>query len=182
MNAKYLLPCSCGRKIAVQLRQAGETVVCECGASIEVPIMSGLKKLELAQDPAAPKPVQPHWSLGHALIFVGGLVIVIALPIGISLYRSQPSDPYAGFTPEQMMQAAQTRTPIQSLRLWQMLEKSGLEHHKRGLEIAYEEEQSKHNVLWWLWALIPASGLGLVTAGFIALYFKGRKTRATARR
>lgn len=177
----YLLPCSCGRKIPVQLRQAGEIVKCDCGNSIEVPTLSIIKKLERAQAPAEHKMIQPNWTFGHGLIFVGGLVILIAIGLSVWLVLSRLSDPFANFTPEGMIQAAHTRTPLQSLRLWQMLEKGGLEHHKRGAEIAYEDEQKRQTVIWWLWSLLPISGLGLIAAGFIVLNFKKKKSRQTAR-
>ena len=137
--------------------------------------MSGFKKLERVEQPATPKEVSFRWTLGHSLIFLGGLVIFFAVASAMWLLWSVPSDPYANFTPEGMMQAAQTRTPVQSLRLWQLLEKSGYEHHKRGSEIAYEEEQAKHNVLWWVWALIPVTGLGLVAAGLVVLSLKKKR-------
>ena len=181
MNAKYLLPCSCGRKMPVQLRQAGEIVTCECGSSIEVPTLSGLKKLESITAPAMPKTIQPQWTLGHGLIFVGGLVILVAIGIGGWLLWYVPSDPYANFTPEGMMQAASTRTPIQSLRLWQMLVRSGLEHHKRWDEIKFEDKQAGHQVLWWVWALIAITGVALVAAGIIVLNLKKKKPGAAAR-
>ena len=143
--------------------------------------MSGFKRLERAEQPATPKEVSSRWTLGHSLVFLGGLVILFALGAGIWLLWSVPSDPFANFTPESMMQAAQTRTPVQSLRLWRLLEKSGYEHHKRGSEITYEEEQAKHNVLWWVWTLIPATGLGLVAAGFVILNLKKKRLSQMAR-
>jgi hypothetical protein len=181
MNTQFLLPCTCGRKIQVQLRQAGEIVTCECGNSVEVPTLSGLKRLEAVKEPAAPKNIQHQWTVGHALIFVGVLIILVAIGFCGRLLWYGPSDPFANFTPEGMIQAAQSRTPLQSLRLWQMLVRGGLEHHKRGAEIYYEDEQKKHAVLWWLWSLLPISGVGLIAAGFIVLQFKKKKPRETAR-
>ncbi len=181
MNAKYLLPCSCGRKIPVQLRQAGETVTCECGTSIEVPTLLGLKKLELAEVPAEPKTVKPHWTFGHGLIFAGELVILFAILIGVRLFWTRPVDPYADFTPEQMIQAAQTRTPIQSLRLWQMLERSGLERHKRGAEIAYVDMQAQYRVYWWILGLVVGMGVALIAAGITVLKLKKKKPGGAAR-
>ena len=84
------------------------------------------------------------------LNFCRGLVILVAIVFGGWLFWTGPTDPYANFTPEQMIQAAATRTPIQSLRLWQMLERSGLEHHKRWEEIAFEDIQAGYQVLWWV--------------------------------
>ena len=177
----YLLPCSCGRKIPVHLRQAGEIVKCECGTSIEVPTLSGVKKLERLEALVEPKIAQHHWTLGHALIFVGGVVVLFMVGIGIYLYISGPRDPYASFTPEQMIQAAATRTPIQSLRLWQMLERSGLEHHKRGAEIAFTDMQAQYRVYWWILFMVVGIGTALAAAGIIVLNLKKKKTGGAAR-
>ena len=177
----YLLPCSCGRKIPVQLRQAGETLACECGASLEVPKLSGIKKLEQAEPQDAPKPAREQWSLGHGMIFVGGLFIICAIGFAAWLLWAGPSDPYATFTPEAMIETAKTRNPVQSLRMWRLLERSGLEHHKRGEEIRYEDELAGHNVLWWVWCPLPAIGVGLVVGGCVVLNLKKRRAERKAK-
>ncbi|MGA2797531.1 MAG: hypothetical protein ABSE63_08145 [Thermoguttaceae bacterium] len=181
MNTTYLLPCSCGRKIAVQLRQAGETVKCECGNSIDVPTLSNIKKLERFQSPAEPKTVQSYWTFEHGLIFAGGLVILVAIGLGGWLYWSGPADPYANFTPEQMIQGAATRTPIQSLRLWQALVRGGLEHHKRWAEVIFTDIQAQYQVYWWILGVVVGIGVALVAAGIIVLNLKKRKPGGAAR-
>jgi hypothetical protein len=156
-------------------------VTCECGNSIEVPTLSGLKKLEAVKEPAVPKTIQHKWTLGHSLIFVGGVIILVAIGFCGWLFWYGPSDPYANFTPEGMIQAAQSRTPLQSLRLWQMLVRGGLEHHKRWAEIDFEDKQAGHQVLWLAWSLLPITGFGLVAAGIIVLNLKKKKPGTPAR-
>ncbi|MGA2060986.1 MAG: hypothetical protein ABSG67_10930 [Thermoguttaceae bacterium] len=181
MNTMYLLPCSCGRKIPVQLRQAGEIVKCDCGASLEVPTLSGLKSLQKLEASAEPKIARTAWTAGHRLTFFGWLVILVAIGLGGWLYWSGPVDPYANFTPEQMIQGAATRTPIQSLRLWQFLVRDGLEHHKRPAERDFEDKQAGHQILWWVWAIVPITGFALVVTGIILLKLKKKKPGGASR-
>ena len=52
MQTRYLLPCSCGQKIAIEPRQAGQSIRCPCGNSVEAPTMLKMTALE----PAEPEP------------------------------------------------------------------------------------------------------------------------------
>ena len=181
MNTMYLLPCSCGRKIPVQLRQAGETIACDCGTSLEVPPLTELKALQKLEAPAKPQIVKTAWTTGHRLTFFGGLVILAGIVMGGWLFWNRPIDPYANFTPEQMMQAASTRTPLQSLRLWQALVKGGLEHHKRWAEVVFSDIQAQYQVYWWVLGLVVGIGVALVAAGIIVLSLKKKKPGMGAR-
>jgi hypothetical protein len=181
VNTIYLLPCPCGRKIPIQARQAGEIVTCQCGASTEVPTLLGLKCLEQAKLPSQPITPKTAWGAGHRLIFLGVLVLLFTIGMGIWLFRSRPTDPYANFTPEQMMRLAEECNPMQSWRLWHKLAIDGLEFHKGGAEITFADRQAQHRVFWWLLALGAGSGLTLVAAGIIVLNSKKKKPRETAR-
>lgn len=78
----YLVPCTCGKKVRVRARQAGEQVTCECGATVNVPTIRGLKQLETVVDEAAGPAVQrsslqgPLFSLGILALFVGSLILL----------------------------------------------------------------------------------------------------------
>ena len=48
--AKYLVPCVCGRQHAVDTGQAGESLVCECGATVAVPTLRQLRELPPARE------------------------------------------------------------------------------------------------------------------------------------
>jgi hypothetical protein len=177
MNTYYLLPCNCGRKIPVQPRQAGETVACTCGASLEVPSLLRLRTLEQAEVAAEPQRPPTAWNAGHSIIFIGAVVIVASIVIGILLYVYGPTDPYANLTPEQMRQAAQALTPLGSWRLWLLLERGGLEQRKRGMEIVYAELQTQHRIYWALLAILFGIGAALAAGGLAMVKLRKKKPR-----
>jgi hypothetical protein len=51
MSKRFLLPCACGKKLVVDATQAGEQLRCECGTSVLVPTLRGLKDLEPVDEP-----------------------------------------------------------------------------------------------------------------------------------
>jgi len=175
VNAIYLLPCPCGRKIPVQPRQAGEIVTCECGTSLEVPTLLGLKTLERAEVPVEPKTAKPDWSAGHSLILLGAVIIFASIVLGGWLFWARPTDPYANFNPDQMRKLAENLTPLGSWRLWQRLESGGLEHRKLGVEIAFADQQAQHRIYWSLLAIIAGTGLTLVATGIIIMDLNKKK-------
>jgi hypothetical protein len=65
--ADYLLPCSCGRKVPISTRHAGQTVRCQCGAELEVPTLRGLADLERSE-PSGPT-THRAWDNRHRVIF-----------------------------------------------------------------------------------------------------------------
>lgn len=86
---KYLLPCTCGESIVVEVSQAGQRIACKCGQSLEVPTMRAIRELapaveENAKAAAARRPAQT-WSQTQATIFaLGALLAVVGL--GAALY------------------------------------------------------------------------------------------------
>ena len=95
MRTKYLLPCSCGEKIAVDASQAGEQVRCVCGANLDVPSLRGLRQLETAEA-AEPLPArsQPNaWGLRQGLRLAGTLLMVAGLLPALLLYTQIPEEP-----------------------------------------------------------------------------------------
>lgn len=175
MNPIYLLPCHCGRKIQVQARHAGVIVTCDCGASLEVPTLLGLRALEQVEVQVQPKTPKTAWSTGHRIIFLGLIVILAAVVVGVWLFTARPTDPYANFTPEQMREATEKLTPVQSWRLWQMLDKSKLDGRKRPAELFFADQQAQYRVYWWLLALIAGTGLVLIAAGIIVVNLRKKR-------
>ncbi len=73
---KYLLPCThCERKLSVDSTQAGESIICACGASLEIPSFREIRNLERggASDAA---PVPRSWNARRGVVFAVGLAIV----------------------------------------------------------------------------------------------------------
>lgn len=81
----YLLPCSCGQKLRVRSRQAGEEVTCACGAVVHVPTIRGLKQLETVKDldQAGPPPRSmlqgPLFATGMLALFAGLVILGASL-------------------------------------------------------------------------------------------------------
>jgi hypothetical protein len=171
----YLLPCNCGRKIPVEAPQAGEIVACACGASVEVPTLLGLRKLELAEAPPQPAIIKTTWGAGQRLIFLGAIVILIAVAIGVWLFYIRPMDPFANISPDQMKEKAEILSPAQSLHLWEMLDKGGLNPRKRGSEIVFEGMQAQYRIYWWLVGIVAGTGSVLIAAGIVLAYIQTKR-------
>ena len=88
MAQLYLLPCgSCDTKIEIELKQAGSEIPCpECQATINIPTMGGIKKLELSDisgitvDSAASATTVRHIG-SKQWLFSGGLVVLVLAAI-----------------------------------------------------------------------------------------------------
>ncbi len=98
MTPNYLLPCSCGEKIIVQKRQAGERVYCVCGRRHDLPGMRQISQLEPCDStqPAEMARVNnaESWSKNQGMMFFAGgilllLGIVIGTVYGLNVYRVQ---------------------------------------------------------------------------------------------
>lgn len=90
MNAKYLLPCSCGLEVAVELSQAGEKVQCACGRQLDVPTMREITALEPIDAGEEAQASLPTWGLRHGLLVLGAVLIVCGLAPSVYLYVNRP--------------------------------------------------------------------------------------------
>ena len=89
MSAHYLLPCSCGNKVRVDVGQAGGQVECTCGKTLAVPTFRGLKQLEVAPPLASDVVDARRWPPLYAGMFSIGLLITLLslIVIAISLVQ-----------------------------------------------------------------------------------------------
>ncbi len=77
MSKKYLLPCSCGESIALDVAQAGQTVTCGCGKPQQAPSLLKMKNLATVEE-TAPTSSQTSESFNTRLFFqVLGVIILI---------------------------------------------------------------------------------------------------------
>lgn len=79
---KYLLPCTCGQSIVVDVGQAGQMVTCSCGQQQEAPTMRGIRALapateENARDAAGRQPAA-SWSPLQGGLFAIGMLLALA--------------------------------------------------------------------------------------------------------
>lgn len=77
--ARYLLTCSCGQATPVGPAQAGGTLQCSCGQTLNIPTLRGLRELPLADEANT---ATSDWSDLRGALFVGGVLIVL---LGASL-------------------------------------------------------------------------------------------------
>lgn len=74
---RYLLPCSCTRRIEVAASQAGGSVRCPgCGADLHVPRLGRLQRFEVAKPSAAP--ARRGWGAAQACILAGFVIAAVS--------------------------------------------------------------------------------------------------------
>ena len=119
----YLLPCNCGKKLPVEAPQAGQTVRCSCGESLEVPTIRGLAKLQRVAQPASAGS-GPRWGPRKGVLFLGAVIAVLALITAgvLHLRRHQVAKgftiPDTTFTDERAEEIRQTVDEMSPARAW----------------------------------------------------------------
>ena len=112
MRTKYLLPCPCGKKIAIEVAQAGQTVRCACGAKLEIPAMRRITSLE----PLGPEAEDRRsrsiaaWDKHKARMLLGAVLTVVAGMLIAWLAWSRPR-----------LSNVQTLSLLESWTLWREL-------------------------------------------------------------
>lgn len=121
MTEKYLLPCACGAEHAVEARQAGQQIRCQCGMTLEIPTMQAITELqrtEAAQETRR----SPSWGAPQRLILGGALVSAIGLAALAVLFWTRPKPPPVTELP-----------PYESWIVWKQF--------RRGPSVPLEREQ-----------------------------------------
>ena len=177
MSITYLLPCACGRKIPVDSRQAGEIISCACGASLEVPTLLNLKTLERAEVSPQPETPKAAWSAGHRLVLLGVIVIFVAGVIGVWLFLSRPTDPYANLTPDQIRESIQLLNPRSTWLVWLLFEKGGIKRHKQNLDQFLAGQKTQYQIYNGLLSILFGLGFVLIAAGIIVICYRKIKPR-----
>lgn len=159
MSSKYLLPCRCGQQIAIEPRQAGETVVCRCGTKHQVPSMLEIKALEPAPvESTAPRPAEA-WGRRQLLRLLGVMLLLVAIILWVLL--ECPVSRFQILSPEEVQRNAHKLTPSKTWDHWQWA-KRGLD---RRIDTAYTRKMKSYRI--WLAAttVLALSGVGLIAVG-----------------
>ncbi len=111
VKARYLLPCSCGAKIAVEPRQAGQTVHCACGKSLTVPTMLEMAKLERAEaaEDRAQGKNPPAWGVPQILIVLGIVGLLVAGAFAAIAVHLRPPPRIGDLNPETVQRGSSGR-------------------------------------------------------------------------
>lgn len=119
----YLLPCACGQKLPVSVRQAGQAVTCSCGARLDVPPLRGLRELEQAA--ARAEPSQRAWGDRQRVVFLlAALSLLMAAAAGFLALR-MPAAPVREDPDAEI--AIDERSPISSVYAAYQKLQSGLQ-------------------------------------------------------
>ena len=159
MSSKYLLPCRCGQQIAIEPRQAGETVVCRCGTKHQVPSMLEIKALEPAPvESTVPRPAEA-WGWRQLLRLVGVMLLLLAIIFWVLLER--PVSKFQVMSPEEVQRNAHKLTPSKTWDHWQWA--------KRGLDRRTDQQYAIKLVRFRIWlaatGVLALAGVGLIAVG-----------------
>ncbi len=154
MTQHYLLPCSCGQRLAVAPRQAGESITCPCGTAVEVPPLNRLKTLEPVAQEAELQPKagdarrQSAWGGRQAGLFFGVVLLCVGVPWAAWLEWSKPR-----------LVPVESMSPLQTWGMWQEL-RTGADRYPSPQARAYAEALSQNRN--WLFVAVTLTIAGLL--------------------
>mgnify|MGYP001826873688 CR=1 FL=1 len=174
MATKYLLPCSCGKSIHVDINQAGDTAPCECGKLLEVPSMRELRELQPVPDDKAFQNKGKQWTKRESVVFAFGLVIII-IGLGIAGYfqigrLGLDTTEVRYDNLEESLQKIDDMNVAEQWDTWLGVKKIGMGPHSTPQVVVNRYVASK-------WLLIIWGGIGLACKGmfFCAVAFAIRR-------
>jgi hypothetical protein len=173
VTAKYLLPCACGRQSIVEPRQAGQTIVCPCGASLDVPTMRDITALEPAPDVVVgDAPAQAVWGRNQRLLFQGIVIVLAAILGGVWLYIERPRSRFETIDAEQIKQTAKGLSPVRTWEIWETM--------KQGLDRRTDEQYAEAMLRFRAWQVVVgiAALLGVTLIVVGAMGARGAKPQA----
>ena len=159
----------------VSRQQAGQTVSCTCGASLEVPALLRLIKLPRAPEPDAAESTGGSWGLRHRLLLLGTVVFLLALTFTVVLVLVFPAPPQKfSPPPEQIREEAAAFLPREAWLVWQRLERSDVNALYLRDQLAfkeavvrYEDEVFKYQLGIAVLLLFCAVGVGVAVVGLL---------------
>lgn len=171
----YLLPCpQCGEKKRVTAAMAGDTLFCaSCGQRLEVPTFRELRTLEEVQDEAI-EPTQ-KWTQRHSVIFLGLVIMIFALGLGLTLRARGPVD-----DEEFYIRQAEQFTPAESWEQWANNFRNGVRRAKpleREKELEKRERVDQDLAIWeWVCYAVAGAALLVAVVGWFLPTDSGRST------
>jgi hypothetical protein len=172
VSQRYLVPCpSCGKQLPVSASQAGQSVACVCGASVEAPTLRRLRELPAAPDAL---PAVRRWGARQGIVTAGIAAAAVALGLAGYLTAIAPS-PEAPFRAADFQELITPRidevTPAQAWSMWhdsyEPLGAAGfLPRRSEGQIVAEAETQQRR---FYALALTTVGGAALATALLAAL-------------
>jgi len=173
MKQKYLLPCSCGKNIPVDVGQAGQMVTCACGAAIEVPTMLQLRKLRRVPVESTGQKPRSRWGPRQQMISIGGLLVVGSIVWVCLLWHNWPQPQSASLDVDVLAAEYDEAPAAEVWRHWRRV--------SQPLPEQLDETYFAARRAQWRWVGL-ASILGVIGIGLIAGSFWMLKPAAGKRR
>jgi hypothetical protein len=118
--SKHLLTCECGKKVPVDIGQAGGQVTCSCGQQLNVPTLRNLKQLPAAETPASAGATRAPWNIKKGFVAAGLILAALVASYAAWNHYSEPVVPQ--FDPSVRSAAVEKglekMTPTESWDLW----------------------------------------------------------------
>jgi hypothetical protein len=164
VSQKYLLPCRCGQNVVLEPRQAGETVVCSCGATLTAPTMLKITALEPAPDETDDAAGGTSWGWQQRLVMIGSLAgSVGAVAALVLLLFGRPIAAADVMDPARLLLVTQTFQPAQTWFYWNQA--------KQGLDRRADQQYAAALTQFHIWetvaCLILLAGVAAVVAGIV---------------
>jgi hypothetical protein len=136
----------------VETRQAGESLVCDCGTKVAVPTLRQLRQLPAAREETTAA-AGPAWGLREAAITVCLLLAAVCLTLsGVSRYseRPVPSIDAVKYS-ENVDRLVSNMTPLEGWQRWidtyQPLSATGFEVYKHPATDAMQQDLNWHRAI-----------------------------------
>jgi hypothetical protein len=163
VSSKYLLPCLCGQQVAIEPRQAGETITCRCGASLLAPTMREICALEPAPAELDLPRSGTTWGWRHGLRLLGAMTLLSAIGWSAWLFLNPPVSRFDVFDPELIRQSAYQMSPSATWDNWRKA--------KEGLDRRVDQKYADQLAVYHVWQAVPVVwaliGVGLLIAGMV---------------
>ncbi len=167
--SEYLLPCTCGKLVPVEVGQAGGQVECACGARLDVPTLRQLRHLQRA--PVVNVQQAAAWGPRQGIV-AASLIAALAL-LGWSgwIWRNEPAVPK--FDPASRLKAVeqQIKTPLGAWESWigyyRPLAERGIPVFQVANAAQIETRKGEISFLrYMLWAMAGCFGIIAACAAF----------------
>lgn len=117
MNRRFWLPCSCGKRFAIDASQAGESIACSCGRSIEVPPLRRLVHLEKLPEDGG-EPIAKIWGWRQRLMLLGGAILIVAAIAVVCVLATWPRPPWSRVDWQTVHKEVAAMSPWKAHQLW----------------------------------------------------------------
>ncbi len=175
MIVRYRLPCACGQTVLVERSQAGLSVACSCGKSLEVPTIRGLAQLEAVQS----APDQRRWTAQYGLLLIGALIALVAG--GVTAWRvvrlgpDQFSEASINATLQEHLSQIDKMPPGEVVLLWQPLRNLPYIEDPQAKKQYYGERAAYQR---WTWVLAGIAAAGALFCVIVIATGAGKPPRA----